>query len=93
MCDILYEHIMQLDNFYFFQLQFEDDLKISKMYSAEGECVNYCESLYPTGNVEDWMSEIERVMKESLRLIIEDSLYDYKLVFIFFSIYYLCINI
>ena len=38
------------------------------------------EVLYPTGNVEDWMSEIERIMKESLRQIIKDALADYKKV-------------
>ncbi|XP_070190635.1 dynein axonemal heavy chain 1-like isoform X2 [Littorina saxatilis] len=59
------------------RLRFEDDLKITKMYSGEGECVDFREVMYPTGNVEDWMGEIERVMKESLRLIIKDSLADY----------------
>ena len=63
-----------------FQLRFEDDLKITKMYSGEGESVDLRETLYPTGNVEDWMGEIERIMKESLRLIIMDSLEDYKTV-------------
>ena len=65
-----------------FQLRFEEDLKITKMYSGEGECVDFRESLYPTGNVEDWMGEIERIMKESLRLIIKDSLEDYKKVWL-----------
>ncbi|XP_076467072.1 dynein axonemal heavy chain 1-like isoform X2 [Babylonia areolata] len=60
------------------RLRFEDDLKITKMYSGEGESVDFRESLYPTGNVEDWMCEIERIMKESLRLIIKESLEDYK---------------
>ncbi|XP_048258404.1 dynein axonemal heavy chain 1-like isoform X3 [Haliotis rufescens] len=60
------------------KLKFEDDLKITRMYSGEGEDVGFRESMYPTGNVEDWMSEIERVMKESLRLIIKDSLQNYK---------------
>ncbi|PVD29059.1 hypothetical protein C0Q70_11656 [Pomacea canaliculata] len=59
-------------------LRFEDDLKITKMYSGEGEDVAFRETLYPVGNVEDWMGEIERIMKESLRLIIKDSLEDYK---------------
>lgn len=60
------------------QLKFEEDLKITRMYSAEGEDVAFMETLYPTGNVEDWMLEIERCMKESLRIIIRDSLKDYK---------------
>lgn len=50
------------------------------MYSGEGEDVAFRETLYPVGNVEDWMGEIERIMKESLRLIIKDSLEDYKTV-------------
>lgn len=62
----------------YFQLRFEDDLKITKMYSGEGEVVDFRETLYPTGNVEDWMLEIERVMKESLRLVIKESLANYK---------------
>ncbi|KAK0056678.1 dynein heavy chain 1 axonemal-like isoform X1 [Biomphalaria pfeifferi] len=60
------------------KLQFEEDLKITKMFSGEGESVDFRETLYPTGNVEDWMLEIERVMKESLRMIIKDSLKNYK---------------
>ncbi|RUS78759.1 hypothetical protein EGW08_013475 [Elysia chlorotica] len=60
------------------RLKFEEDLKITKMYSGEGECVDFRETLYPTGNVEDWMLEIERVMKESLRMIIKESLKDYR---------------
>lgn len=50
------------------------------MFSAENEDVTFRENIYPTGNVEDWMCEIERVMKESLRQIIRDSLEDYKTV-------------
>ena len=50
------------------------------MFSAENEDVTFRENIYPTGNVEDWMCEIERVMKESLRQIIRDSLEDYKKV-------------
>ncbi|XP_059176982.1 dynein axonemal heavy chain 1-like [Physella acuta] len=60
------------------KLKFEEDLKITQMYSGEGECVNFRETLYPTGNVEDWMLEIERVMKESLRMIIKESLKNYQ---------------
>ena len=55
------------------------------MYSGEGEEVAFRESLYPNGNVEDWMLEIERTMKESLRLIIKDSLSDYKTVSVLLS--------
>ena len=55
-------------------------MRISTMFSAENEDVQFKENIYPTGNVEDWMCEIERVMKESLRQIIRDSLEDYRVV-------------
>ncbi|XP_019627758.1 PREDICTED: dynein heavy chain 1, axonemal-like isoform X2 [Branchiostoma belcheri] len=56
------------------KLHFEEDLAITKMFSMEGECVPMSEKLYPTGNVEDWLLEVERVMRESLRTIIGWSL-------------------
>ena len=56
------------------------------MYSAEGEDVGFRETLYPTGNVEDWMLEIERCMKESMRIIIRDSLKNYLEVGLFLGI-------
>lgn len=60
-----------------FQVKFESDMRISTMYSAEMEDVGFRENIYPVGNVEDWMLEIERVMRESLRQVIRDSLTDY----------------
>ena len=48
------------------------------MFSGEGEVVPFCETLYPKGNVEDWLLEVERVMRLSLKKIIEASLKDYK---------------
>lgn len=59
------------------RLKFEEDLKITTMYSAEGETVEFRSVLYPTGNVEFWMIRIEETMKESLRLIIKDALEAY----------------
>lgn len=63
-----------------YRVQFESDMRISRMFSAENEDVTFRENIYPTGNVEDWMSEIERVMKESIRQIVRDSIEDYKVV-------------
>ena len=60
------------------QLQFEEDLEITKMFSGDGEVVPFTETLYPKGNVEDWLLEVERVMRVSLKQIIQDSLKDYK---------------
>lgn len=63
-----------------YKVKFEKDMRISTMFSAENEEVQFKENIYPVGNVEDWMLEIERVMKESLRQIIRDSLKDYETV-------------
>ncbi len=52
-------------------------MRISKMYSAEQEEVAFRKDIYPIGNVEDWMCEIERVMRETLRQVIRDALEDY----------------
>ncbi|XP_060604387.1 dynein axonemal heavy chain 1-like isoform X2 [Ruditapes philippinarum] len=63
------------------RLRFEDDLQITRMYSGEGEEVEFRgKKLYPTGNVEDWMLEIENCMKDSLRIIIMESIVDYEKV-------------
>ncbi|XP_025097584.1 dynein heavy chain 1, axonemal-like [Pomacea canaliculata] len=61
-----------------YRLKFEKDLKITKIYSAEFEEIDFRETLYPVGNVEDWMCEIERNMRQSLREIISDALKIYK---------------
>ncbi len=55
-------------------------MRISKMYSAEQEEVAFRKDIYPIGNVEDWMCEIERVMRETLRQVIRDALEDYNIV-------------
>ena len=47
------------------------------MYSADGEGVELMEELYPKGNVEDWLLEVERVMKESLRITLGNALKAY----------------
>jgi dynein heavy chain len=70
-----------------YKVKFENDMRISTMFSAENEDVQFRENIYPTGNVEDWMLEIERVMKESIRQVIRDSLEDYKTVILLFYLY------
>eukprot|EP00736_Rhodelphis_marinus_P006943 Rmarinus@m.24609 len=47
-------------------LHFDDDLAMTKMFSVEGECVPFVDKVYPKGNVENWMGEIERMMRRSL---------------------------
>lgn len=50
-------------------LTFEDDLQMSAFASADGEVVKFNETLYPKGNVEEWLLEVERVMRLSIREI------------------------
>ena len=59
------------------QLSFEEDLRISSMFSGEGECVPFSTNLYPTGNVEDWLMEVENTMRGSLREILHRALLVY----------------
>ncbi|XP_071611851.1 dynein axonemal heavy chain 1 [Heliangelus exortis] len=59
------------------QLLFQDDLQITHMYSAEGEEVKLVSPIYPTENVEDWLLEVEKSMKASIRDNIERSLHVY----------------
>lgn len=50
------------------------------MYSAEGEEVELFKPVYPSGNVEDWLLEVEKSMKASVRDNIERSLKEYPKV-------------
>lgn len=62
------------------QLLFQEDLEITHMYSAEGEEVKLSFSIYPSSNVEDWLREVERSMKTSVRDIIEKAIKAYPTV-------------
>lgn len=59
------------------QLQFQSDLLITHMYSGEGEEVKLFLPVMPSGNVEDWLREVEKSMKASLRDNIDRSLKEY----------------
>ncbi|KAJ8395762.1 hypothetical protein AAFF_G00029990 [Aldrovandia affinis] len=59
------------------QLQFQSDLLITHMYSGDGEEVRLFLPVMPSGNVEDWLREVEKSMKASLRDNIERSLREY----------------
>ncbi|CAH0560322.1 unnamed protein product [Brassicogethes aeneus] len=50
------------------RLTFEDDLKITQMFSAEDECVDLEPTLYPIGGVEDWLLIVEGNMKNTVRI-------------------------
>uniref|UniRef100_A0A670ILT6 Dynein axonemal heavy chain 1 n=1 Tax=Podarcis muralis TaxID=64176 RepID=A0A670ILT6_PODMU len=62
------------------RLHFQEDLQITHMYSAEGEEVKLFSPIYPTGNVEDWLLEVERIMRASVRDNIERSIRVYPKV-------------
>ncbi|XP_032988956.1 dynein axonemal heavy chain 1 isoform X1 [Rhinolophus ferrumequinum] len=59
------------------RLLFQEDLEITHMYSAEGEEVQLSFSIYPSDNVENWLREVERSMKTSIRDIIERAIKTY----------------
>ena len=59
-------------------LTFEGDLKITAMNSVENERVPFSEHMYPEGNVENWLGEVERIMKDSCRHSVVESLADYQ---------------
>ncbi|XP_069045720.1 dynein axonemal heavy chain 1 isoform X1 [Lepisosteus oculatus] len=59
------------------RLQFQPDLQITHMYSGEGEEVRLCAPVCPSGNVEDWLLEVERSMRASLRDHIDRALREY----------------
>lgn len=40
------------------ELQFEENLEITKMYSADGEEVSLRPTMYPIGNVENWLGQV-----------------------------------
>lgn len=69
------------------QLHFQEDLHITHMYSAEGEEIKLFKSIYPTGNVEDWLLEVEKMMKASVKDNIRRSLKTYPEVRIMWSIF------
>ncbi|KZC03876.1 Dynein heavy chain 1, axonemal [Dufourea novaeangliae] len=56
------------------QVRFEEDLEITRMYSAEGEEVIFRPSMYPERTVEYWLSDLERVMRNTIREIIREAL-------------------
>ncbi|KAK3247674.1 hypothetical protein CYMTET_42830 [Cymbomonas tetramitiformis] len=60
------------------KLEFQDDLQMTAMMSAEKEKVPFAEFIYPKGNVENWLGEVERVMKKSVRQSVVDSMADFE---------------
>ncbi|KMQ95378.1 dynein heavy chain axonemal [Lasius niger] len=56
------------------ELRFEHDLRITRMYSAEYEEVALRPSIYPEGNVENWLGQVEDTMRNTLRELISEAL-------------------
>uniref|UniRef100_A0A8C0VUI2 Dynein axonemal heavy chain 1 n=1 Tax=Cyanistes caeruleus TaxID=156563 RepID=A0A8C0VUI2_CYACU len=56
------------------RLKFQEDLQITHMYSGEGEEVKLFTAIRPSENVEDWLLEVEKSMKASVRDNIEKSI-------------------
>lgn len=46
------------------------------MFSAEEECVDLDPTLYPTGNVENWLTVVENSMKNTVRVTLGRALAD-----------------
>ncbi|KAJ1566068.1 Dynein heavy chain 1, axonemal [Nowakowskiella sp. JEL0078] len=60
-------------------LEFQEDRKITAMFSGEGERVPLAEPFYPKGPVEDWLQKVEDQMRKSIRKVIMDGLACYHL--------------
>ncbi|KAF3428960.1 hypothetical protein E2986_10958 [Frieseomelitta varia] len=56
------------------EVRFEEDLQITRMYSAEREEVMLHPPMYPLRSVEYWLGDLETVMRNTLRKMIEDAL-------------------
>lgn len=59
-------------------LEFAENYTIHAMYSGEGEKVNFTKPIDPRDkNVEHWMSELEMMMKVSVRWVLKTSIEEY----------------
>uniref|UniRef100_K3W9Z0 AAA+ ATPase domain-containing protein n=1 Tax=Globisporangium ultimum (strain ATCC 200006 / CBS 805.95 / DAOM BR144) TaxID=431595 RepID=K3W9Z0_GLOUD len=59
-------------------VEFQEDLTITAMISAEGEKVGMSKPVNPVGkNVEHWMTEVEEMMRVSIREVMFNSIQDY----------------
>ena len=62
-------------------VEFDAKKQILAMYSAENEKINFVENVDPLRkNVEDWMTEIEEMMKTSVRYELLKSINDYTVM-------------
>ena len=59
------------------RVDFENDLAMTCMYSGEGEQVIWDGKVYPEGNVEFWLTDVENMMRMSINTQIGISVNDY----------------
>jgi dynein heavy chain len=59
------------------KVEFENDGSITAMYSGEGEKVPWVCPVYPTGAVENWLGDVERMMFNSVRKQVMDACESY----------------
>jgi len=62
------------------KVTFEDDLAMIEMFSGEGECVKWDDKVYPEGNVEFWLTDVENMMRMSINTQMGNSIKDYAQV-------------
>lgn len=61
------------------EVEFDSTKKIIAMYSAEREKVPFFKSVNPVGKpVEDWMNELEQMMKTTINHVMNNSVKDYS---------------
>jgi len=61
-------------------LTFESDLKMTQMISCENEMVPFVRHIYPEGNVEHWLLEVEALMRDTLRDVAKRAVEQYVTV-------------
>lgn len=49
------------------------------MFSSENERVEFCKHFYPRGNVENWLLEVESVMKKSVKEVLRAAVAAYPI--------------
>jgi dynein heavy chain, axonemal len=59
------------------KVDFQSDLAMTCMYSGENEKVEWDDKVYPEGNVENWLTEVEKMMRMSISTQLGLSVQDY----------------
>jgi dynein heavy chain len=60
------------------QLEFQKDKEMTAMYSGEKECVQFTAGVYPEGEVEFWLGDIEKMMQLSVKTEMKKAILAYK---------------